>query len=413
MAQIFKSVPYKLSNKTTNSLFHQNKNPIKLANVYEPTNGFDEMDVIKKFNWTLTPRNETTLKEVPYIKLTEYYLFDSYLNQLFKSYGKSQEVKDLATLFLNPFALNELEGSTQLYQGLYDHANPTGFVYKLPYFSTEYLNTSNSWTAKPMFQEIMNLQKKVIGYGAASIPLLIGGAVLGIDTLLDKVPLGKLKPALGIIKFLKRFGYAQAAAVVARGLLDASKITKEQAERGFELKKLTELLTITTQSPIANMQDPAIDKPHIWSTTAPRSFNITFPLYNTLTQPDSNKWYSNIIQNWELCHLLCYQNLYNKRNLFTGEPPVFYEIDIPGVHYSKAGYVSNLQILNIGNIRKFVLPLDGGNKEVNVPDAYLINMTVTDFFIPSKNFMSSLCSKNKGTLLQSSAEKGIIYKPDD
>ena len=157
-------------------------------------------------------------------------------------------------------------------------------------------------------------------------------------------------------------------------------------------------------SPVSFGKDPAIDKPHLWSTTTPRSFTVIFPLFNTITNPESKNWYSNIVKNWELCHLLCYQNLYNKRNLFTGIPPVFYEIDIPGVHYSKAGYISNLQILNVGNIRKLVLPLEDGNREVNVPDAYMINMTVTDFFIPSKNFMSSLCNKNKPSSLNGSIE---------
>jgi hypothetical protein len=192
-----------------------------------------------------------------------------------------------------------------------------------------------------------------------------------------------------------------AAVFTLKSVAPVAKAAKSLAERSLELSKFLETAQIGFESPIANMQDPAIDKPHIWSTTVPRSFNITFPLYNIISQPESTAWYSNIIKNWELCHLLTYQNLYNKRNLFTGIPPVFYEIDIPGVHYSKAGYVNNLQILNVGNIRKLTLPLEGGNKDVNVPDAYIVNMAVTDFFIPSKNFMSSLCQRSKGNLTRS------------
>jgi len=372
MALIFVTKQFNQSNRMNNSTFANARN---LADVLEPTNGFEDMDVIKKFNWTLSPLNDTVVKEVPYIKLTEYYLLDNYLNQLFKTYGTTaQGAIDIAQAFLNPFTL---EGSsTQLYQGLYDHANPSGFSYKFPYFSADYLNTSNSWTAKPMFQEITNLQKKIQGYGVA---LGVGAAAGAAGAILNLLQIQLPVDAI-----------------------DLAKRSKRLAEREFQIRKFKEVVGIGLESPIANFEDPAIDKPHIWSTTTPRSFNVSFPLYNTLNQPKNKEWFANIVQNWELCHLLCYQNLYNKRNLFTGIPPVFYEIDIPGIHYSKAGYISNLQIMNVGNIRKLKLPLSRGLglQDVNVPDAYFINMTVTDFFIPSKNFMSSLCQTNKGNLTQ-------------
>jgi hypothetical protein len=253
--------------------------------------------------------------------------------------------------------------------------NPTNFTYTFPYFTNNYLNTSNSWVAKPFFKESVALQKMVIGYGAA---IAAGATFAAANALLNLVNLPiPLDPT------------------------DVAKKTKMLVERGFEISKLEEVLQIGFNSPISDMDDPAIDKPFIWSTTTPRTFNITFPLFNIITQPENTNWQANIIKNWELCHLLCYQNLYNKRNLFTGIPPVFYEIDIPGIHYSKAGYVNNLQILNVGNIRKYTLQLENGATEVNVPDAYMINMTITDFFIPSKNFMSSICSEEKGTLTSS------------
>lgn len=357
---------------------------IGLANILEPNDEFRNLvDVIQKFNWTYTPMNETTVKEVPYIKLREFYLLESYWNQLFKAYGRTIpsnfNLPSLGAALLNPLTLNE--NSELLYQGLYDHVNPTGFTYKFPYFSENYLNTNNSWTSKPMFEELLNMQVKFTGVGAAIAAGAFGG-ILGLIT-------GGSGGALAGAQF-------------------AAKYTKLGMEKTLIYDKTLEIAGIGKTSPVSFGKDPAIDKPHLWSTTTPRSFTVTFPLFNTITNPENKKWYENIIKNWELCHLLCYQNLYNKRNLFTGIPPVFYEIDIPGVHYSKAGYVSNLQILNAGNIRKLTLPLgvEGGSKEVNVPDAYIINMTVTDFFMPSKNFMSSLCinSENKSSSLVGSNE---------
>jgi hypothetical protein len=143
---------------------------------------------------------------------------------------------------------------------------------------------------------------------------------------------------------------------------------------------------------MGNLQgDPVIDKPLIWTTSQPRNFVISFPLFNTDVFGDINAE-KTITRNWELCYLLAYQNLYNKKNLYKGTPPVFYEIEVPGIHYTKAGYVNDLKILNIGNIRLLDLPIgsNGERRSVNVPDAYFVTMSLIDFFMPSKNFLDTI-----------------------
>ena len=176
----------------------------------------------------------------------------------------------------------------------------------------------------------------------------------------------------------------------------AGRVTKGLAESQAKITAKMAQLNLGLSSPVARTQgsDPALDVPKIWSTTAPYTFNISFPLFNILNESD-------IILNWELCHLLSYQNLFNKRNLFTGIPPVFYKIEIPGVYFSKAGYVSSLSIKNIGNIHNIPLTIDGKVTNVNIPDAYHIDMTITDFFIPSKNFLDTVTSKDKSKITSS------------
>jgi hypothetical protein len=378
MAILYTSVPFSQSGLTYGG---GQSSGLKLANVLKPNGDYGEMNIIKKFNWTYSPKTDAVLKEVPYIKLKEFYLLESYWNQLFKAYGKNTTSStDIGQALLNPLTLNA--NTDLLYQGLYDHTNPSGFTYTFPFFSDEYLKTTNSWVSKPMFEELVQLQKTFTGFGAAGIGGIIGGLI-------------------GAIPFIGSGGGVNAVM--------GAKVGKAIAERTFMLDKAIEGASMGLTSPISmGMTDPAIDKPHLWSTTLPRSFNIVFPLFNTLTQPKSKDWQRAITQNWEFCHLLCYQNLYNKRNLFTGIPPVFYEIDVPGIHYSKAGYVSDLQIFNVGNIRKMTLPLDTGDADVNIPDAYLVNLVITDFFIPSKNFLSSICNKNKGSLTQSEFEWDLV-----
>ena len=45
------------------------------------------VDIINSFPWTLTPQTSLALQETPYIKLTEYYLEESFINQSFQAYG--------------------------------------------------------------------------------------------------------------------------------------------------------------------------------------------------------------------------------------------------------------------------------------------------------------------------------------
>jgi len=125
------------------------------------------------------------------------------------------------------------------------------------------------------------------------------------------------------------------------------------------------------------------DRPRLWNSHEPRSITIKFPLFNTYSP---NDW----MKNRELCELLVNQNLYNKRDFITSIPPVFYELLIPGQHYSWASCVTNLTIYNRGNMRQLSETIDGANYTFNVPDVYEINITFTDMVMPSKNMFQSI-----------------------
>jgi hypothetical protein len=122
-----------------------------------------------------------------------------------------------------------------------------------------------------------------------------------------------------------------------------------------------------------------MDRPKLWQESTPRSINIKFPLYNTVDVKD-------IPRNWELCYLLLYQNMFNKRDFITAIPPVFYTAYIPGQFFSIAMYVSDLKIYNRGNIRMYQI----GDKWRNIPDVYEIDMTLTDMIMPSQNMLAQV-----------------------
>ena len=127
-----------------------------------------------------------------------------------------------------------------------------------------------------------------------------------------------------------------------------------------------------------------MDRPKLWESSDFRSINIKFPLYNTVDTND-------IQLNWELCYLLTYQNMFNKRDFITAIPPVFYTVYIPGQFFSIAMYVSDLKIYNRGNIRRISLDTDQQGLTIrNIPDVYEIDITLTDMIMPSQNTFSAI-----------------------
>jgi len=137
-----------------------------------------------------------------------------------------------------------------------------------------------------------------------------------------------------------------------------------------------------------------MDRPKLWNSHSPRSINIKFSLFNTVNADD---WK----HNRDLCTLLVNQNLYNKRDLLTSLPPVFYEILIPGQHYSYASCVTNITISNRGNMR--AMKLEGAGADTLptaiVPDAYEVSITLTDMLIPSQNQFQQINSNTVYTRL--------------
>ena len=80
------------------------------------------------------------------------------------------------------------------------------------------------------------------------------------------------------------------------------------------------------------------------------SFKFTVDLINTQDVAD-------VVRNWHLVFLLLYQNLPNKTSKLLLEPPVIYEVEIPGTFYSPYAYISNIKVLNVGATRLMKIPV--------------------------------------------------------
>lgn len=174
-------------------------------------------------------------------------------------------------------------------------------------------------------------------------------------------------------KFVYTFPFFEKTAI------ELSTSWKDIADAGNAISKLGDTAAALVKgmqvagSVAAAVTSPSIgiqDRPKIFESHTDRTININFTLYNTVRSED-------YVKNKNFIQLFTTQNLFNKRDYITGKPPVFYDVLVPGQYFSYASHVSNLRVENLGNIRML-----GG--EI-VPDAYQIQISLTEMMKPSRN----------------------------
>lgn len=132
---------------------------------------------------------------------------------------------------------------------------------------------------------------------------------------------------------------------------------------------------VNSATEAAKLKSGDQDKPKIFASHSDRTIQIKFSLFNTQSQED---WK----MNREFIQVFMTQNLFNKRDYVSGLPPVFYEVFIPGQYYSYGSTVSNIRIENLGNIHYI--------DDIIVPDAYEIEISLTEMVKPSRNQFEAL-----------------------
>ncbi|MEO6584421.1 MAG: hypothetical protein ABIO05_08860 [Ferruginibacter sp.] len=133
--------------------------------------------------------------------------------------------------------------------------------------------------------------------------------------------------------------------------------------------------------------------PRVYSGGSLENINIEFVLLNTTSTEDLQR-------NWEFCYLLAYQNLQNRRNAILVDPPVFYEVEIPGIKY---GYsvMSNIEITHLGQTKLLELDRERARIDISsalgfmkiIPEAYKVSITLSDLIPQSRNFMEAMRSE--------------------
>ena len=129
--------------------------------------------------------------------------------------------------------------------------------------------------------------------------------------------------------------------------------------------------------------------------TEGQPIEVTLPLYNT--RPAT---YGDICNNFKLVLLLLYQNLPLRQDKVIIEPPVLYDVTIPGNRREPYCYVSSLVINHRGSTRMMEINLagvsnSGGGNDVKlpdtiktiIPDMYEIKLTLQPMVASSKNLL--------------------------
>lgn len=115
------------------------------------------------------------------------------------------------------------------------------------------------------------------------------------------------------------------------------------------------------------------------------SFTVSFPLLNT-----GHARFADVIRNWQLVFLLIYQNRPARFTRDLIEPPVIYELELPGQKYMPFAYISNLEIQFLGSRRTMQISyrdINGvGSVNTIIPDGYLIDITFQGLVGDSRNF---------------------------
>ena len=154
------------------------------------------------------------------------------------------------------------------------------------------------------------------------------------------------------------------------------------ADMGKALKNFTAVVENGGKAALMS-QYPAVgvtDRPKIFMAHNDRNINISFVLYNTIS---TQEW----LDNSDFIRIFMSQNLFNKKDYITGVPPVFYSVYIPGQYFCWAASVTNFKVEHLGNQR-----LIDYNGEIIVPDAYQVDITLTELVKPSKNQFEALAN---------------------
>jgi len=288
----------------------------------------DVVNVVNDFYWTYSKLRESR-QEVPKVILTEKrQKVNSLISQLKYSFG--------ATFTTAQNALNQVSSNPLVKQFLGDN------------------------TVSNLSNNLGSIKQSATQFAETAVPQLRDN-----NPIFNKNPLMKPYENLYITedtgwKFILPYfdNYSSAQANVYSGDSNAnfSGLAKMAAE-GFS--NASDVI-----STLANPVDITfVEKAKLYNySTEGEEISFTFPLINT-----GSATFDDVVRNWELLFLLLYNNKPSRRNVSVVDPPVLYQLDIPGVKFLPFCYVSNIAV-----------EFQGSRRELEFNLAYSDNLNITN-----------------------------------
>lgn len=173
------------------------------------------------------------------------------------------------------------------------------------------------------------------------------------------------------------------------------------SNRWGENRGFLENLAQNTAAEIMRVFRPSagVEAPYSWQGPAVNVYNFSFNLLNTVTEANSE---SNIQQNFALKNRLIRANLQQRTSAIVTWPPVIYEVTIPGIRYSPAAVMRNVNIQNVGQMN-----LIGG---FTVPDAWNITIEVQELISESESIFEGALGGDKVTAIVATSKGEEVLK---
>ena len=273
----------------------------------------DLINVVKDFEWTHTP--SIGRKEVPFIRLSEYRVnFNSLL----------QNIRYLLSFTRAP--------QTQSAQ-----VSPSSVVSDTTNKLADFFQSMVSKVVNSSFAPVINK--------------------LAVDTPSELNQSQYLHPYYGLYGasptgFNYYFPYFEDTwkdVSTDWGTLDGGGIFSPIIKDLVDTEGITKSLGSLQINP--NILGTYIERPKMYSYGAGNEPSVAF----TTTLLNTGD-FEDVVRNWHLCFMLSYQNLPNKTSKVLLEPPVIYEVEVPGTFYSPFAYVKTLKITNLGAMRMVKIP---------------------------------------------------------
>lgn len=354
----------------------------------QPNKTFSTIDVVNDFYWTYSKQGNPNRLEVPYIILREKRLkTNSIISQIKSSFGASLEGGERV--------LNYLKSNSSIARGIADSSFVKTLAGLASKATTSGVNAAQTATSNSqILQEINNISDD--NNFLMEDPLLRAYKDLYIT---EPTGFSYILPYFEdyVNGSANQFGEDAAAsplqsiAAGIKGFADIAGIA--QRPFGFSFQERAKFYNFPQTG---------------------EAITVNFPLINT-----GSATFEDVIKNWQFIFLLLYQNKPSRLNRTVVEPPVIYQVEIPGQKFLPYCYISELQVTFKGSRRtvKFTLPQKNSifvtptttnktaalpqnqviseqvtytdkNVDAIIPDAYQIRIVLQSLVADTKNFMA-------------------------